>query len=84
MKTEKRYLAVVRTNLDELPIGLYPTKKAAREALRALSTRRVAKMAEFMGVDRAGLVNGGIIAFEDGNPTRLDLVKLPKRLGACA
>mgnify|MGYP007005599527 CR=1 FL=1 len=80
MKTEKRYLAVVRTNLDELPIGLYPTKKAAREALRSVTDRRIRKIADLMKVDRAGVVIGGIVSFEDGNPTRLDLVELPRRV----
>lgn len=76
-KGKAMYSLVVRTNLDELPIGLYGRRSNALRAAVTLTRERIREAAEFMDVDDAGLVVSAIIEYRDGLPVKLDLLELP-------
>ncbi len=75
-----RFLVVVRTNLDELPIRLCKTEVEAEKVILNLGIFEVRKAADLMQVDYAGLVTACVIAFVDGEPMAMFLYDLPDRV----
>lgn len=71
-KPSKHFLAVIRTNLDELPIGLFANKRSAMAACRNCTEEQADKLARLMLVDYAGRINTAIITFIDGKPSKLE------------
>lgn len=69
------YLVVVRTNLDELPILLTSDRSEAIRKANKVTDRDAERSAEMMGVDSAGRINIAIIAFRNGKPTSIELIK---------
>lgn len=71
---QRMFLAVLRTNLDELPIGIFATRKEARVACWLMTSSRADKLAKLMRVDYAGRVCNAIIEFVNGVPKKLEIV----------
>ena len=69
-----QYLVVLRTNLDELPLGLFGTRVDAMKCVRTVTQDEANKAAAFMGVDCAGRINLALIEFTGTQPTGMEIV----------
>jgi hypothetical protein len=70
-----KYLAVLRTNLDELPLLLTDDRKSAERECLTMDKATREKSAKLMGVDLAGVVCSAIITFgANGRPKKLTIV----------
>lgn len=70
------WLAVVRTNLDELPIMVTTDQALARKTCKAITHDEIDKLAEMIGVDCAGRICAAIISFDkSGKPIEIENVR---------
>ena len=72
-----RWLVVVSTNLDELPIRLCKTQAAAEKVIANIGTVEIRKVADLMAVNYAELVNASVVTFADDAPISLSVYDLP-------
>ena len=69
------FLVVGRTNLDDVPLGLFGTKAEAEAFASGVTGDSIHVSAEsVMGVDRAGLINVGIVEFQNGVPQEIEVL----------
>ena len=74
---KKQYLAIVRTNLDDLPLYV-GTRAGAMKAIRELTIERIDELFRLMDTATgAGLVCCSIVTFEDGLPVAQEQVTTP-------
>jgi hypothetical protein len=60
------YLAIVATNLDDVPILLTPDLDAARDALQTCTLAEIDAVCDVLGRDTAGICVGLIVRFVNG------------------
>ena len=73
-KSGRMFLVVCRTTLDELPLGITPSRSRALTIAVHSKIPMIDKAAELMGVDKASPVCNAIITFHDGKPVTCDIV----------
>jgi hypothetical protein len=70
------FLVVARTNLDEIPLAIVPSRNRAVLAAQAATEEDVRKIGRnVMGVDDAAIVCVAIIQFAAGIPVSCDIVR---------
>lgn len=70
-----QYMVLWRTNLDDVPLLVTPDRKAARAYARTVTEKDVKKAHSVMGIDICGACSVAILAFRNGVPYRLSIVK---------
>lgn len=75
-RTEKRmWLVVVRTNLDELPAGLYCNRRSALARAKSITQKQINDLARLMRVDNAGFVCCALIEFKGTKAVNMEIVR---------
>jgi hypothetical protein len=73
------YLAIVATNLDDVPILLTPDLDAARHVLKTCTLVEVDAVCNVLGRDTAGICTGLIVRFANGKLAEfVEKIELPQ------
>ena len=76
-----RFLAVVRCNLDDVPIRLCGRTRDAERCLRGLTREKFEGLKHDLGYDASGTVCGAVIEFDElGYPVGMEIRDLPEDL----
>lgn len=71
------YLVVWRHTMDDVPLGLFSTKKEATEAAKKTSFRAGYAAANKLDIDCRTPVCFAVIGFDNGKPTEMIIVDRP-------
>ena len=73
-KSGRMFLVVCRTTLDELPLGITPSRSRALTIAVHSKIPMIEKVAKLMGVDNAAPIVNAIITFRNETPVTCDIV----------